>query len=204
MNSETIKNIKKQLKLTKKQREIIIGKLLGDGHLESQNRGRTYRLKIEHPVKQKEYVEWLYKIFKDWTLTPPQLKQKEKGLNYWFQTVSHGSFRFYAQQFYKNGKKKIPKLIHRWLTPQALAIWFMDDGSCKDKKRKVQLINTQGFDWQDLHRLQLALERRYGIFTRLKKERGRSVIYVQADSVDKFVNLIKPYIIPMMRYKLPD
>jgi hypothetical protein len=56
MNIKEIEEIKKNLKLTKKQRGIIVGLLLGDGHLETQNNGKTYRLKVEHSLEQKDYT----------------------------------------------------------------------------------------------------------------------------------------------------
>ena len=43
-----------KMKLSREQREILVGILLGDAHLETQNRGRTYRLKVEHSLKEKE------------------------------------------------------------------------------------------------------------------------------------------------------
>lgn len=39
-------------KLTEQQREITVGLLLGDGHLETRTNGRTYRLKVEHSEEQ--------------------------------------------------------------------------------------------------------------------------------------------------------
>ena len=65
MHSDLIESHKSKLKLTDRQREIIIGKLLGDGHLETQNKGKTYRLKIEHSIKQREHVDWLYSNLKN-------------------------------------------------------------------------------------------------------------------------------------------
>ena len=55
----------KNLKLSSELREIIVGKLLGDGHLETQNDGKTWRLKIEHSIKQKEYVIHQYHLFSE-------------------------------------------------------------------------------------------------------------------------------------------
>jgi len=49
----------KKIKITPKQKQIIIGKILGDGHLETVNE-KTCRLKIEHSYKQRAYVDWLY------------------------------------------------------------------------------------------------------------------------------------------------
>jgi len=54
-----------KLKITKIQREILIGIILGDGHLEQSLNKFSYRLKIEQSEKKKEYIEHLYEIFKD-------------------------------------------------------------------------------------------------------------------------------------------
>src|SRR3989338_8401855 len=106
MNTTELKSLAASLKLTKNQREILVGLILGDGHLETQNRGRTFRLKIEHSISQKNYVNWLYEHFKQWILTPPQIKiQTVAGIKrekYWFSTLSAGSLRFYGLLFYKN------------------------------------------------------------------------------------------------------
>jgi hypothetical protein len=103
--------------LSKDQREILIGTLLGDAHLETQNSGRTYRLKLSQSDAHKAYLFHMYEIFKNLTKTPP--RQKSNGMWY-FNTLSLSCFRFYAQQFYSpkglplvQGAKSIPKLIHR-------------------------------------------------------------------------------------------
>jgi hypothetical protein len=58
-----IKNNK--LKISKNQKEVLIGLILGDAHLEKSLNGFSYRLKIEQSVKKKEYVYHLFNIFKD-------------------------------------------------------------------------------------------------------------------------------------------
>ena len=65
MRSNEIESYKKTLKLSNFQKEVLAGTLLGDGCLETQNKGRTYRLKVEHSLTQKDYVNWKYEIFKD-------------------------------------------------------------------------------------------------------------------------------------------
>lgn len=194
------------LTLSDYQRQIIIGLLLGDGHLETQNNGRTYRLKIEHTHWQKEYTEWLYKIFKDWVLTPPQEKdQMVNGVRYtkvWFSTVSHGAFRFYAQQFYRSKHKILPKLIHKWLSPIALAVWFMDDGSIKSKRHRALILNTQSFTVAELRRLIKVTKDIFAVEMVLRKQRNLHQLLVTSQTVEKFVDIIQPYIVPSMRYKL--
>ena len=210
MRSNIIESYKKTLKLSDPQKEVLIGLLMGDGHLETQNNGRTYRLKIEHSYLQKEYVDWLYQTFKDWVLTPPKEKEQTvlgvKYNKYYFSTVSHGAFRFYGQQFYREKKKILPKLIHKWLSPLAMAIWFMDDGSIKSNRHRALIINTQSFSVSELQRLIKFLKEKYRIEMKPRKQSRKSIEIYQlitiGDTVEKLVQIIEPYILPSMRYKL--
>ncbi|MBU1292244.1 hypothetical protein KKH07_02060 [Patescibacteria group bacterium] len=206
MNTNELKEQKKKLKLKKNQKEIMIGLILGDGHLETMNKGRTYRLKVEQSIKHKDYVDWLYMNFQDFVNTPPRIRKSiafgKETTNYRFSTLSVGSFRFFGQQFYKDKKKIIPDLIKRWLTPLSMAIWFMDDGQIKSKKHRALLINTQCFSKNDLGKLQKALEEKFGIKTNLKKEPTGWRLYLLSETVSKFVKLIEPHILPLMRKKL--
>jgi len=54
--------------LTQRQREIIIGTLLGDASLEKN--GKYSRLRIAHYGKQKEYVFWFVKELQPFSLEP--------------------------------------------------------------------------------------------------------------------------------------
>lgn len=207
----SIEEPKKRLKLRREQREVIVGILLGDAHLETQNRGRTYRLKIEHPIRQREYVMHLYEIFRDWVLTPPRIcirkRETPAGTRQYtmidFATVSHGSFRFYAHQFYRDAKKAVPKLIHRWLTPRALAYWFMDDGSIKWRHSRAIIMNTQGFERRDVERLAQVLREKYALETYLRKTKDGYQLCISGRSLERFVELIAPYLHESMCYKLP-
>ena len=76
MRTKQIEEYKKTLKLTKKQKEILVGLILGDGHLETLNNGKTYRLKVEHSLKQREYLDWLYLNFKEWINKTPEVRKR--------------------------------------------------------------------------------------------------------------------------------
>lgn len=211
MHSREIENHKLKLRLSSRQKEILVGKMLGDGHLETQDHGQTYRLKVEHSFQQKAYVDWLYREFKTWVRTPP--KAWKRGVvfrgkehmyqKYGFQSLSTGSLRFYAAQFYRNGKKIVPRLIHRWLTPMSLAVWYMDDGSVKSKAHRTVFLNTQSFDRADVKRLQTALFDRFGIVTQQRIQGKGRQIYLRSETVDRFLCLIEPFILPSLRYKIP-
>lgn len=195
----------KKLKISSEQKQIIIGKLLGDGHMETVN-GKTFCLKIEHSLKQKEYVDWLYGKLENLAASPPRSKTqtvngKEYG-KYWFNTSYSSSFRFYYHQFYQDKKKVAPPVIKRLLTPLALAIWFMDDGSIKSRFHKAKIINTQSFDRISLKRLRNALELNFNLKTALRNQAEGKQIYILGSEADKFKTIIGKYILPSFIYKL--
>lgn len=207
MRSNEIEAYKQKLSLSPEQREALIGLILGDAHLETQNGGRTYRLKIEHGAKQRDYVEHLYQMFQDWVRTPPKEKEKfsrggPPGQNIWFSTLSHGSFRFYAGQFYRGRRKIVPKLIARWLTPRGLAYWFMDDGSIKSKQSKGLILNTQAFARGEVARLVEVLQLKFGLQAKLRKQQDGWQIYISGRSYERFLSLVQPFLLPSFDYKL--
>lgn len=206
MRSNEIESAKRKLKLNSTQRSILVGLLLGDGHLETLNEGRTYRLKVEHSIKQKEYVEWLYEQFKNFVRQKPQIKIKKienrKLLSFYFTTYSVGLFRFYGQQFYHGKKKIIPKIIKKLMDPSALAIWFMDDGSWKSNKHRTYIIHTLGYRKKELMLIKEVLEEKFGIAISIHKQYNKWRIYILSDSSEKFRKLIESKVIPSMKYKL--
>lgn len=206
MRSKIIEQSKQKLKLSKIQREIIVGTLLGDAHLETQNDGKTYRLKIEHSQRQTSYVNWLFSNLSGWVLTKPKLKTKSRNgvesNNVCFQTLSHSSLRFYGQSFYDGKKKVIPKIINKLLTPLALAVWFMDDGSLKSKQHRALILNTQGFRKVDLALLQSTLKHKYSIEAQFRQQKDGTQLLIVEPSATKFAQVIEPYLLPEFYYKL--
>lgn len=209
MRSNQIEAYKSRLKLLPEQREVLVGVLLGDATLETQNRGMTYRVKIEHSVKQRAYADSLYQVFREWVLSPPRIRsvRLSNGKVYEsiaFSTVSHGSFRFYAQQFYRHRKKVVPRLISHWLTPKALAYWFMDDGSIKSKQSKGVLFNTQGYMRKDVEMLVGVLKTRFDLEAKLRRQREGFQIYISGKSYEKFAEIVSANVLPEMKYKIPE
>lgn len=191
--------IPNKFKITKFQKEVLIGLILGDARLEQSPNLLTYRLKIEQSIDKKEYIEHLYNIFKDWTLSEP----KQNRNNLVFQTRFSKSLVFFGKQFYINKKKKIPKLIHRWLTPISIAYWYMDDGSIKSKQSKGVFFNTQGFTFKEVKYLSNILTDKYNLKTSLRKQKTGYQIYVSGYSYENLRKLIYPYLINSMYYKFP-
>ena len=74
-NSKLLKDYKESLgKLSKVQWEAAIGLMLGDASLQTQNKGKTYRIKFEWGNKNKVYLDHVYGLFDEWVLTEPHKK----------------------------------------------------------------------------------------------------------------------------------
>lgn len=214
-----LNDYKRSLHLSKIQREVIIGLLLGDGHLESQNNKITYRLKVGQTLKHKIYVYHLFDIFKNFCGTGPReyINPNTNYISVTFNTYSHISFKFYGKQFYnKNNLKVVPKLIHKWLTPRGLAYWFMDDGSRKSKTSKGIYLNTQSFTYREVKVLSDLLQNKFNLITKIKLDKNLTTeklkpneirrgyrIYISGYSYDIFKKYIEKYITEDMKYKLP-
>ena len=203
MHSRKIERTKSSLKLSDEQREVLVGLLLGDAHLETQNDGKTYRVKFEYSIKHRLYANHLYEIFREWVLTPPQIKQDKTHNNIWFQTVSHGAFRFYAHQFYDGKNKCVPKLIHHYLTNKSVAYWFMDDGSIKSHESKGVIFNTQYFVKRDVQRLIKCLQNYFDLEASVRKQKDGLQIYISGKSYERFLEIVFPYVHTSMHYKIP-
>ena len=156
-NSTKLKEYKDSLiELSIEQKEAIIGLMLGDASLQSQNKGKTYRIKFEWGDKNKAYVLHVFNLFDEWLLSQPHKKERlsPKGnliINWGFQTLSHSAFNILADLFInEKGQKSVPKeLIKNHLTGRGLAYWFMDDGGKldynKNSKNTSIVLNTQSF-----------------------------------------------------------
>lgn len=207
MRSREIEGYKKTLSLNSEQKQILVGSLLGDAHLESRYVLGCATLRIEHSYKQKDYVDWLYDKFRNWVRTPPQKrvrrswgKQQEK---YGFITYGHRILGKFRDMFYKNRIKIIPKDIELYLSPLSLAVWFMDDGSIKSSKHRGMFLNTQTFSYSDIERLRKTLKHKFLTETVTKKDKNGLQIYILGKSAEGFIRLIRPYIISTMEYKIP-
>ena len=185
--------------LTQLQKSVIIGSILGDGYLRIIPGRKDAFLEINHSIKAKEYVDWKYDALKDICQSPPT--ERESGQNgrkaYRFFTRQHPEITKLMNKFYKFGRKIIPKDLK--LDPVILAVWFMDDGS-KARKSDVYL-NTQQFSFLDQKRF-LYLLRQMGLKARLNKDKKYYRIRFLKESVPKLNQIIAPFIVESMKYKL--
>ena len=182
------------LSLTERQREILIGCVLGDAYI-----SKLGKIRIEHSLKQCEYLAWKFSKLKTlcYRALPRNVIHKYKGKSYessFFQLRQY--FRKWRSIFYCNGQKIFPKNLI--LSPLSVAIWYMDDGCWTGKKF---VISTESFKGEYLIYLQNVLKKQFGLETNVSKN-GKLTILKVSHLV--FIDLISPHIIPSMSYKLPN
>ena len=213
-NSRLIKEYKESLiSLTKDQWEASIGLILGDASLQSQNKGKTFRIKFEWGNKNKSYVNHVYNLFDEWVLSQPHKKSRLSPnnnlvINWGFQTLSHKAFNPLADLFLINGKKTVSKfLIKNHLTDRGLAYWFMDDGGKldynKNSKNKSIVLNTHSFTEEGVLNISEELNEKFKLNCEIRSNKGKKIIVIDSSSYSIFRKLVDPFIISDMKYKLP-
>lgn len=178
-----MKDYKNSLKtLTNIQFEASIGLLLGDANLQTQNKGKTYRLRFEWGEKNKPYLDSVYRLFDEWVLSSPHKKVRKSPsgntvVNWGFQIISHEAFNVLAELFYPLGLST-PKgiknnLIKEYLTARGLAFWIFDDGGKldynKNSKNKSVVLNTHSFTTEEVEIMAKQLQEKFKLECEGKK-----------------------------------
>ncbi|EKM73727.1 hypothetical protein AGABI1DRAFT_49336 [Agaricus bisporus var. burnettii JB137-S8] len=213
-NSQLVKAYKESLNnLSTIQFEAAIGLMLGDASLQTQNKGKTYRMKFEWGDKNKPYLDHVYNLFNEWVLAQPHFKSRinlnGNQVNNWgFQTISHEAFNILSELFLIKNKKSISnELIKNHLTGRGLAFWFCDDGGKldynKNSKNLSVVLNTHCFTKEEVETMAVELSIKFKLNCSTRSNKGKSVIVIDSSSFETFKGIIKPYLIPEMEYKLP-
>ena len=182
--------------LTERQKAIIVGCLLGDGTMRCKTNAL---LEVNHSIKQSEYVEWKFDELRDLVSTKPHKRFGNAGrIAYRFTTKSLPQLTEIYKKFYSAGKKIIPDNFQ--IHPLSLAVWFMDDGC---KSYRALYLNTQKFKVIEQEKLSAMLKEQFGITATLNKDKKYYRLRIAVSSVDKFLEIIRPYLLPMFCYKTP-
>jgi len=195
--------------LNRRQKEAIIGFILGDAYLQKTGE-KNARLRLEHSVKQKEYIFWKYELLKEWMQSPPKLVRRFnpvwKREYCYYRCQSHASPHFgkMRQLFYDNDSRKIiPDSVISFLkSPLTLAVWFMDDGYLYHRDKTAYMYLSQ-YGEKQVNLIKEALSRNFGlaVLVKIKKNKYPCFIFPVAET-KKLMKIISPFVIPFMKYKL--
>jgi hypothetical protein len=186
--------------LSSAQHAILVGSLLGDGTLRRQDNRLNALFEANHAYKHREYVDWKWQHFQDYTLSPPKARLGQGNrIAYRFTTRSLPIFTEYHTWFYVNGIKRIPDDLE--LDLLSLAVWLMDDGT---KIRSALYLNTQQFTVAEQVFLQKLLLETFGLKSALNRDKKYFRIRFTTDSSKSLRKLIEPHVVGCMKYKLSD
>jgi hypothetical protein len=162
------------------------------------------RFRFKQSIIQKDYLFFKYNFLleRGYVSNNPPVYLKDKlGDSYRFDTYCYSNLLWFYQIFYKNKIKVLPELnnLIQYLTPLALAIWIMDDGTFKSPGVRIAINN---FTKEEGERLIEILRIKYSIESSLHKNNNRYQLYIKKESMKILIDLVKPYFHPTMLYKL--
>lgn len=178
---------------------------MGDLNLSkpTENRHMNSRLAIVQCEKQKalfmKKVEILGDFMGNYKLITPKPDPRTGKIytSYRGNSKAHKVFTDLYNELYINGKKTITKeFLDKITSPIALAYWFMDDGTF------CGTLSTDGFLETEVDLLINWLCDYWNIISYKEKSLNHFKIKISEKSRQYFDNLIKPYIIQEMKYKL--
>jgi len=204
--------------ITPRQEAIILGNILGDGHLQLAPNGKKTRLRFNHSMKQAQYVEWQYNEL-DWLCSnvsrPKEVIEKDKYSICRAYTSYHSELTPYHELTYKPTTlkhrrfiKTIPSNFADYLkNPESLMVWYLDDGTLRKDGGACRLA-TQSFTLQEHEILQETLWNNFHVKSVIESwSNEHPSLYVPARGghAQNFVNLFSETIIkeiPSMSYKI--
>lgn len=187
----------REVELTNEQHSVLVGSLLGDGYLDETTKG--YSLRIHHGIKQKKYVDWKYHVLKNIVNSAPKIY----GTRVYFRTVSHPYLIQLRKEFYSDNCKVIPrKFLKKNINPLALAVWIMDDGTNELSHGRCLKINSQSFTYEEHKFLCKMLKYKFNLESNINKDRKYFRIRFYKPSMPNLINIVRPYILQSMFYKL--
>lgn len=192
--------------------EILVGVILGDGHMRKYNLDpnsrSNARLIITQSEKQSDLVYHLYELFKEYASSAPTKKSsliKETGNTRHyvrFATRTLPCFNNLYSQFYVNRIKIVPLNIADSLTAVGLAYWIMGDGTWVGSGVRIQ---TDNFTLKEVNLLIDVLNSKFGLNSSVNvadKTKGQYSIYIPKKDMDLLKKLVTPHILPTFLYKL--
>lgn len=211
------------MKLTSSELDgILYGTLLGNASLNKANKNGNYNLTLSHSPKQKEYLEFKKELLSKISHVKFSFKEinftnKSNGKSYKTYYYHSNYLRYFtkkAKVFYtKDRKKVVTRKILNKLTPLGIALWWMDDGSLCIHRRKdrgtvqrTAILATCSFSLEEHDTIIKYFKEKWDINLKVayvgSKAKRKPVIRIPMKEFGKFKEIIEPYIIPSMKYKI--
>ncbi|WP_319455253.1 MULTISPECIES: intein-containing recombinase RecA [unclassified Mycobacterium] len=198
--------------LSDQQFQVVLGSLMGDGNLSPNRRDRNgVRFRLGHGAKQVEYLRWKTELLGN---IKHSERENTKGAHFVDFTPLPELAELQRAVYLGDGKKFLSEEYLKALTPLALAVWYMDDGSFTVRSKGLQERTAGGSGRIEIcveamsegsrTRLRDYLRDTHDLDVRLRQSgsAGKAVLVFSTAASAKFQELVAPYIAPSMEYKL--
>lgn len=189
--------------LTERQRELILGSLLGDGYLVAPSE-HTASFNESHSIKQRDYLHWKGDILGPHCSSYTKTTKREGDRVFHGERLT-GIASTYMREFYDlfypapDRVRVFPSDLYKRLTPFALAVWYLDDGGLM---HRFHPRITYGLDSLSLYRAKRAL-RTLGLDPKVHDgNRSHTITFPGQDRL--FFEIVGPHIPECMKHKLPN
>ncbi len=199
-------------RLSDQQWQVVLGGLMGDAHLAPNTRGRHgVRFRMGHGARQVDYLDWKASLFGN---IGRSRSVNAKGAAFVDLTPLPELGELREVVYWGDGKKHLTEDYLKSLTPLALAVWFMDNGSFSERSTGVQAEAAGGSGrvefcveaMSEPSRVRVAelLRDTYGIESRLalRGAAQEAVLTMTTQGSRVFQELVAPYVHPSMDDKL--
>lgn len=157
--------------LSDSTRAVVLGSVLGDGSLKVYPPYRNARFSFRHSVDQKNYFFWKAELLKEISGPKNTWRQKPDGFGrerLRYQSLAMPALTDMYLLTHKGGRFKIRRAWLNQLTPLALAVWWLDDGSLIVNSRRGVLC-TDPFPYEEQLILQKYLSVVWNVRTHIAK-----------------------------------
>lgn len=198
--------------LSDQQFQVVLGSLMGDGNLSPNRHDRNgVRFRLGHGAKQVGYLAWKTELMGNIKHSVSENAQGAKFVDF---TPLAELAELQRAVYLGDGRKFLSDEYLKALTPLALAVWYMDDGSFTVRSNGSQLrtaggsgrieIGVEAMSEGSQVRLRDYLQDVHGLDVRLRHAgtAGKAVLVFSTAASAKFQELIAPYMDPSMEYKL--
>jgi len=193
--------------LSAQQRQLVYGGLMGDGSISPKAVhavGVTMksRFRFGHGPKQDAYARWKASLLEG---VPTSISPHAKG-GLMVETTPLIELDGLRHAVYVGGKKVFSWDYLKELTPFALAIWYLDDGTFSERRIDGSAgrseVCVEAMEATSRTRLVGLLNDTYGLSCKLTERGGKAVVVFDRDGTEAFHDLIAPYVPDVMAYKL--
>ena len=188
--------------MNKECQDVVLGTILGDGYLSPRG-----VLQVEHSSKDHQYVLWKHERMSEIGSGPiskvTRLDKRNSKKTFSSRFYTKSVLSEYRALFYPNNKKIVPNNIDQLLnSPLAFPTLFMDDGGKGGNTSKGMVFNFSGYLFSDQEKLRKCLYLNFNLDTRFHKTVRYQQLYIPTSENQTFLDIISPYVIPSMRYRL--